>query len=88
MAYKDPRYLAVKWLLKKKDITTFKQIFDHIPYTVVAADLHTNNDRMKRLIENPEQFRIEELYALADFIGYDSKKFVLFVMKDRYGPKD
>jgi hypothetical protein len=81
---KDPRYLALKYLLKKGDITTFKQIFDHIPYTVVANDLHTNNNRMKRLIEDPENFKLEELYTLADLIGYDSKKFVLFVMKDIY----
>ena len=81
----DPRYLSLKYLIKKGDITTFKEIFYHIPYTVVANDLHTNNNRMKRLIENPEQFSLEELYILADLIGYDSKKFVLFVMRDTWG---
>jgi arginine repressor len=81
---KDPRYTAIKYLLKKEDIKTFKEIFDHIPKTVVAADLGTNNSRMSRLIDDPSLFKMGELYKLAELIGYDSVKFVSFVVKDKY----
>jgi len=79
---KDPRYLSLKYLIKKGDITTFKEIFDHIPYTVVAHDLHTNNNRMKKMIANPGLFHLGEVYQMAELIGYDPKKFALFVFKE------
>lgn len=79
---KDPRYITVKFFLKKGHITTFRDIFKYIPYTVVANDLHTNNNRMKRLIEDPGLFHLYEIYKLADLIEYDKRKFGLFIMED------
>lgn len=88
MEQKDPRYLAVKYLLKKGEIKTFKDIFKHIPKTVVAGDMHTNNARMTRLINNPENFTLDELQTLADLIGYDYKKFVLFIADEYHQKKN
>ena len=43
----DPRYSTIRGLLKEGQITTFTGIFTWIPYTVLARDFSTNNNRMK-----------------------------------------
>lgn len=69
MAKKDPRYKTVKILIQGKFIKNFKQIFDHIPKSVVAAALHTNNNRMTDLINEPGDMRVGEMCKIARLIG-------------------
>ena len=78
----DPRYTTAKILLEKGAITSFAGIFDFIPYTVVAADLRTNNGRMKRMIADPGLFHYEEIIQLAELLDYDSKKLMLLAGVD------
>jgi predicted nucleotidyltransferase len=69
MAKKDHRYKTVKILIQGKFIKNFRQIFDHIPKTVVASALHTNNNRMTDLINEPGDMRVGEMYKIAKLIG-------------------
>jgi plasmid maintenance system antidote protein VapI len=69
MAKKDHRYKTVKILIQGKFIKNFKQIFDHIPKTVVASALHTNNNRMTDLINEPADLRVGEMYKISKMIG-------------------
>lgn len=69
MAKKDPRYKTVKILIQGKFIKNFRQIFDHIPKSVVAAALHTNNNRMTGLINEPADLRVGEMCKIAKLIG-------------------
>jgi hypothetical protein len=69
MAKKDHRYKTVKILIQGKFIKNFRQIFDHIPKSVVAAALHTNNNRMTDLINEPGDMRVGETYMIAKLIG-------------------
>ena len=78
----DPRYTTAKILLEKGAIVSFAGIFDFIPYTVVAADLRTNNGRMKRMIADPSLFHFEEIITLAMLLDYDSKKLMLLAGVD------
>lgn len=66
---KDPRYKAVKILIEAKHIKTFKEIFTHIPKSQVSKVLHTNNNRMTQVIENPAYLRIGEAEKIAKIIG-------------------
>lgn len=68
---KDPRYIAVKYLIEGKQITEFKDIFTHLPKTVMAQDLGTNNNRMTRLIDHVDQFTLAELYRISDLLDVD-----------------
>jgi hypothetical protein len=69
MAKKDHRYKTVKILIQGKFIKNFRQIFDHIPKSVVASALHTNNNRMTDLINEPGDLRVGEMYKIARLIG-------------------
>lgn len=61
----DPRYAITKVLIKRGHTTSFKQIFDTIPKTIVAKDLGVNNIRFSRLIENPELINVKLLNRIA-----------------------
>lgn len=65
----DPRYDAIKFMIQKKKITTFSQIYDHIPKTVIRNTIHTSGQRMDRLMKNPSLYEFQEIIALANAIG-------------------
>jgi hypothetical protein len=68
-AKKDHRYFTAKVLIESKNIKTFQEIFKHIPKSVVAKELRTNNNRMTQVIEKPAYLRIGEAQKIAKLIG-------------------
>jgi hypothetical protein len=76
---KDPRYRAVKILIEAGYLQNIQDIFVHIPKSIVAVNLGTNNNRMSRLIAHPEQFTIEELNKIAFLIDTEPMRVVNLV---------
>ena len=68
---KDERYEVVKDMIESGRITEFKHIFKYMPKTVMAHDLSTNTTRMTRLIDNVQEFTLEELYEISKLIEID-----------------
>jgi hypothetical protein len=66
---KDHRYKTVKIVMEAGQIKNFKDIFKVIPKSIVGKDMHTNNNRMQRLINNPGSFTYDEINQMADLIG-------------------
>lgn len=66
---KDTRYKTVKIVLEVGQIKNFKDIFKIIPKSIVGKDMHTNNSRMQRLIDNPGEFTYDEIAEIARLIG-------------------
>jgi hypothetical protein len=82
---RDPRYKAVKILIEGRHITEFKDIFTHVPKTILAHDLGTNNNRMTRLIANVDQFTLGELYRICDLMDLDYKTLFALVHCQHFG---
>lgn len=78
----DTRYTTIKILLEKKAISTFKDIFIYIPYTIVADDLRTNHNRMKEAITDPSLLKYREIIKLSELLDYDCKKLMLLAGLD------
>jgi hypothetical protein len=78
---KDPRYDTIKGLLKAGEIKEFTEIFKWIPYTVVAGDFGTNNNRMKKMKADSSLWTLEEVYHLAELIGCDKKMLALMAVE-------
>jgi hypothetical protein len=76
---KDHRYMTVKVMIETKHVTEFRQIFDHIPKSVVARNLGTNNNRMTRMITHVEQFTIKEVYKISELIEIDFREVLNLV---------
>jgi hypothetical protein len=70
---KDSRYKTVKILIEGGHVKTFAEIFQHIPPSVVSNDFGTNYTRFVKLIDNPSDFKLRELYTLASHFQVDSK---------------
>ncbi len=84
---KDKRYETVKFLIEAGQITTLSGIFDVVPKTVVAKDFGTNYQRFVRLINNPELFRLKEIYTLARMFGIDEMKMFTLINNQYKGKK-
>ena len=70
---KDKRFKTVKLLIEGGHIPEFKDIFEHIPRTAVAKEMGIHYDRFKKMITDPAEFKVKELYTLAGMIGVDGK---------------
>lgn len=69
---KDLRYQTVNIVLQSnKVIKQLKDIFKILPKSIVSKDMHTNNNRMQSLIDNPSKFTFEEINKIAGLIGCD-----------------
>jgi|ADGO01.1.fsa_nt_gi hypothetical protein len=73
---KDKRYQTVKLLIESGHITEFKQIFEHIPKSIVANDLGTNYTRLSKLIKHTEHIPLKDLITLSRFFGVDGRVMV------------
>lgn len=82
---KDRRYKTVKILIETGTITEFREIFDNIPKTIVAADMGTNYKRLLRLINDVEQFKVGDLLMLARFFDVDNMAFLKLVVAQAKG---
>ncbi|HEX6428768.1 MAG TPA: hypothetical protein VF008_13830 [Niastella sp.] len=80
---KDPRYKVINIMIKAGAIKSFKEIFVHLPKTVVAKDLHMNNNRMTRLIEYPGGFTFEDIATIAKMTGIDFMTLAGMIAKEK-----
>lgn len=76
---KDPRYKTVSEMIKAKGINTFAGIFKIIPFTIVAADMGFNNNRMKDLIKFPLQLKLVEIDRLAGLFGCTPERLIRLI---------
>jgi len=67
-------------MIETGHVTEFRQLFDHVPKSVVAHDLGTNNNRMTRMISHVEQFTIDELYKISMLVDTEFKTFMGIVI--------
>jgi hypothetical protein len=78
---KEFRYKAVKILIDEGHLKAWKDIFDTIPPSVVAADLGFNNLRMKKLVADPSDLRVKDLVKLAKLFDCDEGELFALVSK-------
>src|SRR5690349_13771805 len=72
---KDHRYRTVRVMLNARGgIKSFKEIFKILPRSVMAQNMHTNNNRFYRLVLNPGDFTINEIRQMARLIGCKYEK--------------
>ena len=65
------KYEKVKLLFEKGLINDFEELFDILPYSVVAKKINTNNVRFKAKLDNPMTLKLYEIKAIAEIINID-----------------
>ena len=83
---KYDRYETIRLLIKTGSITEFRQVFSHVRKTTIARDIHTNNNRITRLITSSEDFTAKELFILSDLWDIDHKT-ILDLIYNQYSKK-
>jgi hypothetical protein len=70
---KDRRYNRVKKLLLAGYITGFRELFDHIPKTLVGKDLGMHNQTFSKLLDRPENFTLLNISRIAALFEVEEK---------------
>lgn len=81
----DHRYGVVKDYIEQGKIAEFREIFLYLPKTVLIKDWGSNNYRVTRFIDHPQQLSIEEIYELAALIKVDPALMISLVVRQFHG---
>jgi len=73
---RDIRYSTVKILIETGHIKSFREIFKHIPRSVVYEDMGINYRRFSKLLANPHKFTLEELVTMSRFLEMDAQAVI------------
>jgi hypothetical protein len=79
---KDRRYNLIKPKLARKDITTFSDLFNTLPRTLVAKDLGKEKGRFNELVANPNEFTFSELRKLSENCELDIKTISMLITNE------
>jgi hypothetical protein len=83
MAKTDKRYNTLKKLIIYGGlITTFSEIFDVIPKTVIAKDLGMHHYTLDKLIKNHERLTLKHLYKIASLIKVDRLDIIKLIINE------
>lgn len=70
---KDKRYKTIKILIEGNHISQFKEIFDHIPKTIVGKDLGIHFRRFNRMVVKVAEIKVKDIFQLSSFFDVDEK---------------
>ena len=79
---KDKRYNTAKKLIEMGAMTGISEILDVIPKTVIGQDMGMHNETFNKLIRNPGNFTLNQIFQLAALIGVDKMIMVDLILKD------
>ena len=69
--FANKKYEKAKLLFDKGLINNFKELFDILPYSVIAKKINTNHLRLKGKLESPMTLKLYEIKAIAELINID-----------------
>jgi len=68
---KDKRYNTVKKLILANALSSFTEIFDTLPKTVVGRDLGMHHQTFTKLLADPKRFTFEQAFSIAGQLEVD-----------------
>ena len=73
---KDKRYKVIKRLIVAGDVTSFAQILEFVPKTIIAQDLGMHHQTFEKHIKDPEKFSFKLAFWIASLIEMEEKVIV------------
>jgi hypothetical protein len=80
---KDKRHNTVKILIETNNITTFADIFEHIPKTTVAEELGIHFNRMTKLISKVNEIKVNDIYLFSGYFEVDAAVIFRLISNQR-----
>jgi hypothetical protein len=87
MSEKDHRYNYVRSIWMAGDLTSFTEIFNIVPRSIVASDLRLNYERFTKKILKPELLTFRDIKNLSRLTGIDLKTLAGLVIGAIEGEK-
>lgn len=81
------KFEKAKLLFEQGLIANFEELFDLIPYSVVAKKINTNNVRMKAKLSDPMTLKLIELEGIANVLNIDAVALFAFVQASEKAKK-
>lgn len=69
--FASKKFEKAKLLFDQGLIKEFKELFDILPYSVIAKKINTNHGRLKAKLEDPMTLKLYEIKAIAKLINID-----------------
>jgi hypothetical protein len=80
----DDMLLAVaQELLRDKKIKSFRSLFEYIPYDIIAREMKISNSQFLALIQEPNNFKMKQVYRLAEILNYSPVKMTKLIVSSR-----
>jgi plasmid maintenance system antidote protein VapI len=79
---KDKRYGTIKKLIKAGITTSIVEILEIIPKTVIGRDMGMHHKTFDKLINNPENFTVKDMFRIASLIDIEKTTIVNLIVED------
>lgn len=82
MENKDKRYKTLKKLITHGLITTFSEILEVVPKTVLGNDLGMHHYTFEKLLKNHERIELKDIYKIASLITVDRLEIIKLIFNE------
>ena len=79
---RDDLYETIRPLFEQGVIKRFRDIFLYVAESVFAADLGKKTDRFKELVEQVDQFTVEEIVVIGGFVNLSFGEMIQLIIPD------
>jgi len=73
---KDKRYKVVRTLIAAGEVTSFGQIMELVPKTILAQDLGMHHQTFEKVLKDPEKFTFKLAFWIASLIEVEERVIV------------
>lgn len=73
---RDTRYTLIQALLRNGQIHSFDQVFDYVPITVVASDLHVKASTLHKYLADGASIKLKHILTISGFCELTEKELI------------
>ena len=77
---RDTRYRLIQALLRNGQIHSFDQVFDYVPITVVASDLHVKASTLHKYLANGASIKLRHILTISEFCELTDRELIRLVI--------
>jgi hypothetical protein len=77
---RDPRYNLIQALLRNGQIHSFDQVFDYVPITVVASDLHIKASTLHKYLADGMSIKLKHILTVSAFCELTDRELIRLVI--------
>ena len=77
---RDTRYKLIQALLRNGQLHSFDQVFDYVPITVVASDLHIKASTLHNYLADGVSIKLKHILTISEFCELTEQELIRLVI--------